>query len=228
MTTATGLPGALFPDTVISVRATETMWNSLASPAEEAQILRAVFKRQREFRAGRHCVRLALQHFNHSPFDLLNDEQRVPVWPDGFRGSISHCDDFCAAVLTNDPAIRALGLDVEPALALPDGTRTLICHPQEVQREHLADPCWDRIIFSAKESFYKAYFLLCRQFLDFLDAEVALEAPVKTSQGLQGDYRLRLLTSPPPALYNQQVFYGRYACFGCWIVTGMTIKNQQP
>ncbi len=225
MTTATGLPMTLFPDAVISARATEAMWNTPVSPAEEAQILRAVPKRQREFRAGRHCAHLLLQHFNHVPFDLLNDAQRVPVWPDGFKGSISHCDDFCAAALTNDPSIRSLGLDIEAALALPDDTRALICHPHELKNEHLVDPCWDRIIFSAKESFYKAYFPLCRQFLDFLEAEVVLEAPQKTAQGLQGDYQLRLLNSAPPALYNQQVFYGRYACFERWIITGMTIKK---
>lgn len=220
------LPEELFSGRVIRLIADETQWHNPVSPAEEAQIRQAVPKRQREFRAGRHCARLALRQLHQNHFDLLNDAERVPQWPQNIVGSISHCDDLCIVAVSDDPTIKALGLDVEALSALPAETRALICHPQEIAQlidKTFQEPYWDRVIFSAKESFYKAYFPLCRQFLDFLDAEVTLEAPHKTAHGFQGNYRLRLLNSPPPALSDQHVFYGRYACIERWIITSMTL-----
>lgn len=41
--------------------------------------------------------------------------------------------------------------------------------------EHDPAVCWDRVLFSAKESMYKAWFPLTRRWLRFLDIEVHIE-----------------------------------------------------
>lgn len=224
------LPQGLFPDTVLSVVASASMWESPVTEAEEACIAHAVSKRQREFRAGRHCARQALKHFNYPNFDLLNDAQRVPIWPENILGSISHCDDFCCAAVSQSPSLLALGLDVEPLAPLPDDVVSLICHTQELTQ---LDPAlfpgsyWNKVIFSAKETFYKCYFPLCRSYLDFLEAEVSLSPPHAVANNtLQGDFMLRLLTPAPKRFYNCRLFKGHYALLDRWIITTMTLSKQ--
>lgn len=74
----------------------------------------------------------------------------------------------------------SMGIDAEPHAPLPDGVLPHIA--SDAEQEHLATLSsvsphrhWDRILFSAKESLYKAWFPLTRRWLDFLDAEVILE-----------------------------------------------------
>ncbi len=224
------LPQGLFPDTVISVVASASMWEKPVTPAEEACIAHAVSKRQREFRAGRHCAHQALSQLNFLPFDLLNDTQRVPIWPDNILGSISHCDDFCCAAVSQNPLLLALGLDVEPLAPLPDDVVSLICHAQELTQLNpvlFPGPYWNKVIFSAKETFYKCYFPLCRLYLDFLDAEVSLSPPRAVANNtLQGDFMLRLLTPAPQRLYNCRLFKGHYAVLDRWIITTMTLSKE--
>lgn len=224
------LPQGLFPDTVISVVASASMWENPVTPAEEACIAHAVSKRQREFRAGRHCARQALKRFNYPNFDLLNDTQRVPIWPDNILGSISHCDDFCCAAVSQNTSLLALGLDVEPLAPLPDDVVSLICHAQELTQLNpvlFPGPYWNKVIFSAKETFYKCYFPLCRLYLDFLDAEVSLSPPHAVANNLlQGDFMLRLLTTTPQKLYNRRLFKGHYAVLDRWIITTMTLSKE--
>jgi len=94
--------------------------------------------------------------------------------------------------------VATVGVDAEPNEPLPDGVLALVSLP--VERPRLLalaaqEPavCWDRLLFSAKESVYKAWFPLARRWLDFTEADVDL----RPGAGRSGGFTARLLVDGP-------------------------------
>jgi 4'-phosphopantetheinyl transferase EntD len=138
--------------------------------------------RRAEFETGRALARTALAALGQPAADLLPDADRVPVWPAGFCGSITHArcarGSLCAAAVAPRARFRSLGLDVEcdARLAPPVAGRVLT----ESEWRQLAGRGLDPgdlavVVFSAKEAVYKAQFPLTRRFLDFPDVRVDLD-----------------------------------------------------
>jgi 4'-phosphopantetheinyl transferase EntD len=151
-------------------------------PGEAAAIVHAVDKRRREFIAGRACARRAMEALGCTPAAVLQGEDRVPVWPEGLVGSITHTDTWCAvAVARVADGFRALGLDIEPAEPVASDLLDAICLPEE--RRYLeAQPAersglLGKLIFSAKECAFKCQYVLSRTLLDFHAMHVHLDLP---------------------------------------------------
>ena len=145
-------------------------------PQEGAAIARAVPKRRNEFLAGRQAARIALSAIGGPSVALPSGADRLPLWPDGFTGSITHCDDLCLAVAT--PHTRAVGIDVEPATALPRDLWDAILLPEEQNAiVDTPDPgLTAKLIFSAKEAAYKAQYPISRVLYGFHDMHLTLGA----------------------------------------------------
>ena len=169
-------------------------------PEEREHIARSVAKRRVEFAAVRRCARRALQELGYPPVPILPGEQREPRWPEGVVGSMTHCAGYCAAAVARSGEVSALGIDAEVHAPLPEGVLDLIS--LESERALLAELTdrvpgavhWDRVLFSAKESVYKAWFPLTRRWLGFEQADIELR--------LDGTFEARLLTMedvPAPA-----------------------------
>ena len=149
-------------------------------PEEEEAIGRAVEKRRREFRTGRACARMALAQLGIEPQGIASGPRGAPQWPAGVVGSISHCEGYRACALGRKADMLTIGIDAEPDAALPDGVLGDIALPEERRLlEELAteEPgvSWDRLLFSAKESVYKAWFPLTGRWLGFEDASLAID-----------------------------------------------------
>ncbi len=134
--------------------------------------------RLREFSAGRSSARLALARLGSPAVPILRDEQRVPIWPEGFVGSITHCDGFCAAAVARVSQVAALGIDAECLSRFdPDLSRS-ICSPEEEAHfrslEAVLQMDWRTLVFSAKESFYKAWYPNTRTPLGFTEVDLHL------------------------------------------------------
>jgi 4'-phosphopantetheinyl transferase EntD len=167
--------GAILPACVSAFEAREELDRAALFPAEEAAVGRAVEKRRREFTGGRGCVRGELAGLGIAPGPIGTGERGEPVWPAGVVGAITHCDGYRAAAAARSSEVVTLGIDAEPhapigAELLPD-----IARPEELptlRRLRVARPevHWDRLLFSAKESVYKAWFPLARRWLGFEDA----------------------------------------------------------
>ena len=59
---------------------------------------------------------------------------------------------------------------------------------------------WDRLLFSAKESVYKAWFPLARRWLGFTDADITINAGEENAAGAStaaGTFEARLLVRAP-------------------------------
>jgi 4'-phosphopantetheinyl transferase EntD len=170
----------LFPSAVVVVTASPEMWEAPLHPEEEVSVRRAVPKRRREFAAGRATARLALARLGIENFPLVMGPDRLPAWPEGIVGSISHCSGFCGAAVARRQDIVSLGLDVEPAEPLEESLLPLIVTDRErnaLERAETAFPdLWSRIVFSAKESVYKCLSPLVRRILDFHEVELSFDA----------------------------------------------------
>lgn len=148
-------------------------------PEEAASIANAVLSRRQQYSAGRCLARAAWQQLGQGPVALLNDPQRVPIWPEGIVGTITHTDVWCAVAVARRGDVAGLGADVERASPLELGLWDRICRPEEraFLRAQPAprDALLAKAIFSAKESIYKALYPSVRVFLDFQAMQIALE-----------------------------------------------------
>ena len=164
-------------------------------PVELAAIASAVPKRQGEFRTVRGCARAALAGLGLDRPPMVPGERGAPSWPAGVVGSMTHCTGYAAAAAASSQLFAGLGIDAEPHAPLPDGVLDVVTRPGE--REHLIelgrtypDVCWDRVLFSAKESVYKTWFPLTRSWLGFEDVTVILDPT-------GGSFSADLLVSAP-------------------------------
>lgn len=141
-----------------------------------AQLHRAVSKRQREYRTGRLCASAALCAAGYPRAfypEMGND--RLPVWPAGWLGSISHSGEFAAAAVVPASACTMIGIDIQQRVMLTTLTeiQSLIAQPEELARFDAADAGMRLLlIFSGKESLYKALYPQVRQIQDFDAAEL--------------------------------------------------------
>ena len=159
-------------------------------PDEEAMVAMAVPKRRREFATGRLCARRALARLGLPPTAVLTGPAGQPLWPDRIVGSITHCAGYRGAAVAWADDVATLGIDAEPHAPLPDGVLESVA--TDVERAHLrrlADSRpgigWDRVLFSAKEAAYKAWYPVGGRMLEFEDAAVTI--------GLDGTLSARLV-----------------------------------
>lgn len=174
------IAGLLLPP-VVAVEAFDDVAGEAPFPGEEGLIAGAVEARRREFITSRRCAREALRAFGHPEAPILPGPKREPRWPAGLTGSITHCAGYRAAAVARTADISLLGIDAEPNNALPADVAESIILPGE--REMLArlaavrpETYWERLLFSAKESVYKAWFPVTRRWLGFEDVRLTIDA----------------------------------------------------
>jgi 4'-phosphopantetheinyl transferase EntD len=199
-------------------------------PEEEALMARAVDKRRREFTVVRSCARRAMEKLGVSPQPLLPGERGAPQWPQGLTGSMTHCEGYCAAALVRAGDLASLGIDAEPHAPLPEGVLSAVALPAEAERlGRLAvdrpEVHWDRLLFSAKESVYKAWFPLTRKWLDFSEADIDLTAAGPSGHSY-GVFRARLLV-PGPVVGGHRLghFDGRWTAQQGLVATAITVQH---
>jgi 4'-phosphopantetheinyl transferase EntD len=191
-------------------------------PEEEAAISRAVDKRRREFSTARACARQALAKIGVPAAPIVPGERGAPQWPPGVVGSMTHCPGYRAAAVARASDIVTIGLDAEPDDALPDGVLGAIAAAgeQAMLTQLMAAPSpvsFDRLLFSAKESVYKAWYPLTGRWLGFEDAAVVI------SPG-DGRFTARLLV-PGPVVNGAALteFSGRWLARNGLVVTAIAV-----
>jgi 4'-phosphopantetheinyl transferase EntD len=174
-------------------------------PEEERAVGQAVEKRRREFVTARACARGALAQLGLPSVAIPAGARGEPCWPEGVVGSITHCAGYRACAVARVVDLMTVGIDAEPNEPLPTGVLAEIASAEERERlRELArrEPTvhWDRLLFSAKETVYKAWFPIARRWLGFEDATIAVdlargafEARLLVDGPLVGADRLRLL-----------------------------------
>ncbi|MET7474319.1 4'-phosphopantetheinyl transferase superfamily protein [Streptomyces sp. NPDC005648] len=198
-------------------------------PEEAAVVAQAVPKRRREFALVRACARRAMDKLGVPPQPLLPGERGAPGWPPGLVGSMTHCDGYCAAALVRATDLASLGIDAEPHSPLPEGVLDAVALPAEAARLRrlAADrPAvhWDRLLFSAKESVYKAWFPLTGRWLDFAEADI--EVLTDPGARFSGGFRAELLV-PGPVVGGRRLsrFEGRWTVQRGLVASAVTVPH---
>jgi 4'-phosphopantetheinyl transferase EntD len=190
-------------------------------PEEAERVSKAVDKRRREFATVRNCAREAFAELGIPPVALLPGERGAPQWPEGVIGSMTHCAGYRAAVVARTTDIHSLGIDAEPHAPLPDGVLGMISLAEEktmLAARTAADSSvhWDRMLFCAKETVYKAWYPLARKWLGFEEASIVL-AP-------DGTFTAKLLV-PGPTVDGAEVagFTGRWIIGDGLVITAIVL-----
>ncbi|EFE65865.1 4'-phosphopantetheinyl transferase family protein (plasmid) [Streptomyces viridosporus] len=220
----------LLPRTVVVVEAYgDDGADAPLYPEEAALLTRAVPKRRREFAAVRSCARRAMRKLGVPARPVLPGERGAPVWPDGLTGSMTHCEGYCAAALVRAADLASLGIDAETHGPLPEGVLASVSLPGEaarIGRLSAERPAvhWDRLLFSAKESVYKAWFPLTGEWLDFHEADIDLFTD--PGERTRGGFRAALLV-PGPRVGDRRLdhFDGRWTAEGGLVATAVAVPH---
>lgn len=188
-------------------------------PEEEPLIAGAVAARRAEFATARACARQALRNLGLPTGPILRGDKREPLWPTGIVGSITHCKGYRAAAVARADEVLTIGIDAEPDAAIEARVAARVLDDAE-RAWVAAAPAgihWDRLIFSAKESVYKAWFPLTRRWLGFEEAQVAIDADACV-------FEARLLLRPP--LGVPATFHGRYMVANGLVITAIAVLRR--
>lgn len=212
----------ILPAAVASAEAFGDTDEAVLFPEEESVVASAVEKRRRAFTTGRECARRALAGLGVAPVAIPRGERGAPRWPDGVVGSITHCDGYRASAVAWAHEVLCLGIDAEPDSALPKGVlRRIALAQEEVWLGELAAAesavSWDRLLFSAKEAVYKAWFPLTGRWLGFTEALIAFDLA-------EGAFDACLLV-PGPTCSGRRLtgFAGRWLAQDGLVVTAIAV-----
>jgi len=168
------LTDAFDPKNIASIHAanlsTSHSLNDLSSPIFEF-LKSASFNRRNQFLAGRYCAWQALIKKGCSGVTCLPiGKNRIPCWPSGWLGSISHSDNIAIAMVANKKTVDLLGIDVQKIIPVStyDEIHKFVARRSEL--EILKDMAPNQaltLIFSAKETLYKSLYPSIQKFFDF-------------------------------------------------------------
>ncbi|MEZ8143883.1 4'-phosphopantetheinyl transferase [Enterovibrio sp. FF113] len=135
-------------------------------------IQQAVTKRKAEYLAGRVVSKWALERIGSKSLHVGRDEDRKPIFPIGFSGSISHSQNTAICVVTTNKHIKYVGIDVENTVTskVANELKHLIASNHEfslLRSSGLSINQKVTLIFSAKESLFKAIYPYANQILGF-------------------------------------------------------------
>lgn len=154
---------------------------------EIAAVANAVPSRVEEFQLGRNCARRALSHIGAPLGPIPVADSRAPAWPKGVVGSITHTGFYCAAAVAWASEFCAVGIDAADNRPLPEDILEQITSRAEQIwiRKHMASAqghqvAADSLIFSIKESIYKAWNPMTGAWLGFEDAFVVVDPGSRT------------------------------------------------
>lgn len=144
----------------------------LLTQAEVATLQRALPKRKNEYSTGRWLAHRALKELQRPTTNLLSGQHREPLWPQGTIGSIAHSERHAVVLVSSNPQLAGLGVDLELMGRLDEGLVGSILTERERLRRRNIDPT---LIFSAKEAVYKLLFPILREYVDFHDVELLID-----------------------------------------------------
>jgi 4'-phosphopantetheinyl transferase EntD len=152
---------------------------------EALSVAHAVPRRRLEFATGRDCARRAMAALGHAKAPLPQGQDRMPIWPADLVGSITHTDAWAAAaVARRGEGFVAIGIDLEPADALPPDLWSSICTPQEQAKlaviGGITPGLAARLAFSMKEAAFKCQYPLSGAMLEFADLAINVDGEAGT------------------------------------------------
>lgn len=142
------------------------------------EVSKMSYHRGREFIYGRICVRNLLNKLGYENIHVpaLNTD-RTPKWPFGIIGSISHTNKMIAVYVSSTSYYSVVGIDIEIIMnkQQSNAVMELIFNESEFFKNrpksmlHYSNELYSTIVFSAKESIFKAIYQCSGCYFDFKD-----------------------------------------------------------
>ncbi|MDE0660785.1 MAG: 4'-phosphopantetheinyl transferase superfamily protein [Gammaproteobacteria bacterium] len=126
--------------------------------------------RRREYSSGRRVARHALEALDIRGV-AVTARGRLPVWPVGIVGSITHSRVLALAMVGRRMDIAGIGVDLELERRVTGQLARRVLLPRE--RERVVEKDWATMLFAAKEAVYKAVNPLVGEYLAFADVEIS-------------------------------------------------------
>ena len=191
----------------------------------------AVLERRAHYLAGRFCARAVLTALEPqlASFALESGEQREPLWPAQVVGSITHTRGFAAAAVGRRDAYRGIGIDIErwmkPEAPGTIGRRVAFGDELAAAVDATGWPAHEALtlLFSAKESVYKALFPTVGRYFGFAEARVTVDPG---SRGL--GFRVHLTSTLAPDLPEGAALDGRVQRFELGLLTTLAWSAESP
>lgn len=142
-----------------------------------ASLKKSVVKRKSEFLAGRYACKKNLELVGVENSNVGIGTHRVSVWPNGIKGSITHTDSTALCAISDNTEVASIGIDRECWVSqqVSREIKKYVISPVEEKYLLESDIPFDKaltVIFSAKESFFKALFPFVKQYFDFDSVKV--------------------------------------------------------
>lgn len=191
-----------------------------------AQLQQAIAKRRLDYLAGRYCAHQAMLQLGYkSDEPITSSSSRAPNWQEGFTGSITHTKDYAAALVGRKSHWFGLGLDAE--IVVDESKPALVqhvCRPKEFEalsrNSEISDELLFTLIFSAKESLFKALYPFVGKYFGFQAAKV-----LRIDQS-EARFSIQLVHDIDARLVSQQQFEGRFYCVEDRVLTVIKLSNQ--
>ncbi|WP_447507066.1 4'-phosphopantetheinyl transferase family protein [Acinetobacter oleivorans] len=141
-------------------------------------IAQARVERKNEYLCGRILAQAVLKHHLDLDQPLTSMREHLPIWPTHVLGSISHSQNKLIVALSNNAIY--LGVDIEHWVTseFAQESAHLVLTPSEFDLwktkacEFFDFARYVSLIFSVKESLYKAVYPTAKQYIDFLEASI--------------------------------------------------------
>jgi 4'-phosphopantetheinyl transferase EntD len=204
MPSASPIPSPFDGDVRFAVRRAGEQ-RDYCAPAEEVAAIGAGWaaRRTAEFLLGRAAAASALRALRgDDPPAVGRGPNGEPLWPDGVVGAITHTRGIAAAAVAHRASLLGVGLDLEPlARRISAGVSRLVCTDGE---RPWADADGEvagerrpglrlKLLFSAKESVFKATCPIAGVHLGYKDAELCWDEARRC-------FHARLLVAAGPGL----------------------------
>lgn len=218
---------ALFPAGVELRHADPTIVpdREILEPEDPAES-RMIEERRLQFRVGRTLARRATEALGFGAAPIVTGPEGAPVWPAGAVGAITHCRDLVIAIAARATEFAGVGVDAEIASR---GSRRaierIVCTRAEGDALRALPDIdgvrWPLVVFSAKESIYKALALPRAEAPGFRDVELVID-PGRAS------YRVRACDPDAPWADVLTRLRGGFVRTGTVLVTSAYIAARQP
>jgi len=181
-------------------------------------IQHSVKKRQAEFLAGRISANAALKQLGANFSDIPIGKNRCPVWPKGINAAISHTNNIALCVAAKHCDYHFIGVDIENIIEknTVDSIASSIINQKEeslIEQSDLPNNVAFTLLFSAKESLFKALYPSVGRYFDF-------SAAVITDISVQGDqFSLELAEDLTETLIKGRKFNGHFSFYQEKIIT---------
>ncbi len=177
----------------------------------------AVASRKADYQAGRLAAYTALKIAGAPSLFVESTSQGIPVWPAGWKGSISHSSGRAMAVCIPHSSARIIGVDCEKISS--STANEIIEFITNIEERKILCRCElgysksTLVVFSAKESLFKALWPDVGRFFDFSAASLfSLDCSAQT-------FKLQLNESLHPLWAKGTIISGYFRSDDGYITT---------